>query len=307
MRPTQKVMAKYNANIHVKKDGQIVANIPEGITLIEKNDGPFTLCVNKNMCVNMEVIIESAIDIHYVFETFSEVKFIEYRRIEQGGEMNCSMDVKAGAKVVGARLNEQNHIEALVINEKNNIARDAHVEISYGEIADGDTSGTYAYELNEEGADVHLHVAAISRNKDRKHFEVTLNHHAPHTYGLMENYGVTRHTSRLTFDGVGRIDKGMHDSNSHQTSRIMVFEKGSIARANPYLFIDDYDVKASHAASVGAMNEDHLYYLQSRGLTKKQAMHLITLGYLLPAINVLKDEEIERRFEEMLLGKVGDE
>ena len=182
--------------------------------------------------------------------------------------------------------------EYVVIKEENNVQKDAHVEISYGEVADGDMDGTYTYQLNEEGADVHLHVAAISRNKDRKHFEVTLNHHAPHTYGLMENYGVTRHTSRLTFDGVGRIEKGMHDSNSHQTSRIMVFEPGCIARANPYLFIDDYDVKASHAASVGAMNEEHLYYLQSRGLTKKQAMHLITLGYLLPAINVLKEINI---------------
>ena len=55
------------------------------------------------------------------------------------------------------------------------------------------------------------------------------------------------------------------------------------------------------------MNEEHLYYLQSRGLTKKQAMHLITLGYLLPAISVIKDEALMTRFETMLLGKVGDE
>jgi len=298
-------MANYEAKIHVKKDGQIIANIPDGITL--NQNGPFTLTVNKNVCVNIEIILETAIDVHYNFEAFSEVKFIEYRHIEHGGTMTCLMNVKDGAKVTGARLNEIDHDGALTINEINHISKDAHVEISYGEISDGDMEGTYTYELDEEGADVHLHVAAISRNKDRKRFEVILNHHAPHTFGIMENYGVTRHESRLTFDGVGRIEKGMHDSNSHQTSRIMVFEKGSIARANPYLFIDDYDVKASHAASVGAMNEDHLYYLQSRGLTKKQAMHLITLGYLLPAINVLKDEEIEKHFEEMLLGKVGDE
>lgn len=305
MRPTQKIMANLKASIHVRKDGQIVVNIPDGITVTQ--EGPFTLTVTKNMCVDLEVILEKTIDIHYIFDAFCEVKMIEYRRFEQGGTMTCLMDVKDGANIVGARLNECDYEGDVAIKEINHISKDAHVEISYGEVADGNMDGCYTYELDEEGADVHLHVAAISRNKDRKHFEVTLNHHAPHTYGIMENYGVTRHESRLTFDGVGRIDKGMHDSNSHQTSRIMVFEKGSIARANPYLFIDDYDVKASHAASVGAMNEDHLYYLQSRGLTKKQAMHLITLGYLLPAINVLKDEAIEHHFEEMLLGKVGDE
>ena len=98
MRPTQKAMANFNATIHFKKDGQIVANIPEGITLT--NEGPYTLTVKKNMCVEMEIVLETAIDIHYVFETFSEVKFIEYRRIEQGGNMTCLMDVKAGAKVI---------------------------------------------------------------------------------------------------------------------------------------------------------------------------------------------------------------
>lgn len=305
MRPTLEQMANYQVHIHVKKDGQIIADIPEGITLTQ--DGPLTLTVKRKMCVDAEIVLEKAVDVHYIFESFSEVKFVEYRRFENGGHMKAVMDVLSEAKVIGAKLNETDHNEALTIDEINHVSRNARVEVSYGEIADGNTDGKYTYELNEEGADVHLHVAAISRNKDRKHFEVTLNHHAPYTYGVMENYGVTRHQSGLVFDGVGRIDKGMHQSNSHQTSRIMVFEPNCIARANPYLFIDDYDVKASHAASVGAMNEDHLYYLQSRGLTKKQSMHLITLGYLLPAINVLKDEAIEKHFEEMLLGKVGDE
>ena len=76
----------------------------------------------------------------------------------------------------------------------------------------------------------------------RKHYEVILNHHALHTYGLMENYGVTRDRSCLLFDGVGRIDQGMHQSESHQTSRIIVFEPQCTAKANPYLYIDDYDV-----------------------------------------------------------------
>lgn len=63
-------------------------------------------------------------------------------------------------------------------------------------------------------------------------------------------------------------------------------------------------MKASHAAGVGKMDEEHLYYLQSRGLTKKQAMQLITYGYLKPVIEVIDNEMLKEHFEDVL-SKVG--
>ena len=70
------------------------------------------------------------------------------------------------------------------------------------------------------------------------------------------------------------------------------------------MYIDDYDVQASHAAAVGKMDEEHLYYLQSRGLTKKQAMQLITYGYLMPVVEVIDNDMIKKHFEQSL-SKVG--
>ena len=120
----------------------------------------------------------------------------------------------------------------------------------------------------------------------------------------MDNYGVAKDAGSMTIDGIGTIKKGMHKSESHQTNKIMVFDEASRASANPYLYIDDYDVQASHAAGVGRMDENHLYYLQSRGLSKRQAMQLITYGYLKPVIDVVDNPMIKERFEKVL-GKVG--
>ena len=55
------------------------------------------------------------------------------------------------------------------------------------------------------------------------------------------------------------------------------------------------------------MNEEHLYYLESRGLTKKQAMHLITMGYLLPAFKMVNNDGLIKQIEDILLRKVGEE
>jgi Fe-S cluster assembly protein SufD len=61
------------------------------------------------------------------------------------------------------------------------------------------------------------------------------------------------------------------------------------------LKIDENEVEASHAATVGRVNEDHLYYLQSRGLTKSDAKRLITLGYLQPIIRYFTDTSVQEK------------
>ena len=125
----------------------------------------------------------------------------------------------------------------------------------------------------------------------------------PSTY-FMDNYGVAKDEAHLVIDGIGTITNGQNGSASHQTNKIIVFDPKCYASANPFLYIDEYDVQASHAAGVGKMDEEHLYYLQSRGLTKRQAMQLITYGYLMPVVEVVDNQMIKERFE-LALSKVG--
>ena len=134
---------------------------------------------------------------------------------------------------------------------------------------------------------------------------MTLEHSAPHTYGDMDNYGIVKSKASLIIDGVGRIYKGMSGSDTHQTNKIIVFDEGCKAQANPYLYIDEYDVKASHGASVGKIDEDHLYYLMSRGLSKQDAMNRVSFGYFLPVLDFISVESLKVRFSDVLKEKVG--
>ncbi|NLC64279.1 MAG: hypothetical protein GX753_01250 [Erysipelothrix sp.] len=72
----------------------------------------------------------------------------------------------------------------------------------------------------------------------------------------------------------------------------------------PKLLIDENDVAASHAASVGRPNEEHIYYLQSRGLSKKDAMRLLLKGYLLPITEGIQDLKIKEALIEEIEMKV---
>ena len=120
----------------------------------------------------------------------------------------------------------------------------------------------------------------------------------------MDNYGVAKESATLDFIGIGKVVKGAHGSTNKQNSKIIVFDETSKANISPYLFIDEYDVVASHAAAVGKVNEDHLYYMTSRGLTPETARQYITLGYLLPVLNYFEDEAVKSRITSMLERRV---
>ena len=131
-------------------------------------------------------------------------------------------------------------------------------------------------------------MAVLSKDKEKKHYKVHIKHNAPHTTGIMDNYGVAKDEAHLVIDGIGTITNGQNGSASHQTNKIIVFDPKCYASANPFLYIDEYDVQA----------------LQSRGLTKRQAMQLITYGYLMPVVEVVDNQMIKERFE-LALSKVG--
>ena len=93
-------------------------------------------------------------------------------------------------------------------------------------------------------------------------------------------------------DATGRIDRGAYKSESHQTSRALAFSEKQISTIIPNLMIDENDVMASHATSLGRVDENQMVYMQSRGLTVNQVMQLISTGYLLPIADFIDNEDL---------------
>ena len=111
----------------------------------------------------------------------------------------------------------------------------------------------------------------------------------------MENYGVCKNSSDLEFLGDAIIKKGAKKATTKQSAKIVLFDKTCHAKASPKLCIYENDVEASHGASEGQINPDHVYYLVSRGLTEEEAKKLITLGYLNPIVKYFNDEKIKKQ------------
>ena len=109
---------------------------------------------------------------------------------------------------------------------------------------------------------------------------VVADHKVPNTFGRIVIKGVAANGARVTVDGLVKIAEGAKKTDSFLEMRILLLDKQSSAVAEPKLEIENNDVKASHAATVGKIDEDQLFYLSSRGVDSEEAEKLIVEGFL---------------------------
>ena len=146
-------------------------------------------------------------------------------------------------------------------------------------------------DLKEENASAYIKLASLSSNKDNKEISISINHLVGKTYGRVDNYGVCKDLGKLLFAGTSHIFEKAIKSKTQQNAKIMVFDEASDAIAKPILKIDENDIEASHAAVVGKINDEHLFYLTSRGISEADAKQLITFGYLKPILAGFNNED----------------
>lgn len=103
-------------------------------------------------------------------------------------------------------------------------------------------------------------------------------------------HGVSLNDNSIIIENNGYIPKGKSGSILNQDNKIITLGKNN-SKIRPNLFIDEYDVEASHGAYIGKFNEEELFYLKSRGLNEKEANNLLIKGFLINKMVLEESEE----------------
>lgn len=157
----------------------------------------------------------------------------------------------------------------------------------------------------EENASCEVRLAVLSGDNATKVYVPNVIHHAPFSTALVSCYGIATEASELNFSGLSTIEKGAKKSSTRQEAKVILFDRSSKGAASPALKISENDVKAGHGASIGRLNDMHLFYLKSRGLTENEAKRLIILGYLKPIVRYFSDESVQQRIDVAIEKGVG--
>jgi Fe-S cluster assembly protein SufD len=141
---------------------------------------------------------------------------------------------------------------------------------------------------------------------DDQHFDhnTSQDHVAPNAHSDLLYKGALDDRSRAAFRGIIRVHKGAQQTDAYQTNRNLLLSEDARADSLPNLEIEADDVKCSHGSTVGQLDDEHLFYLMSRGLPREKAERLVVLGFLgevlsrLPLGGVV--EKVTRAIEEKL-------
>ncbi|MEO8581929.1 MAG: SufD family Fe-S cluster assembly protein [Patescibacteria group bacterium] len=141
-------------------------------------------------------------------------------------------------------------------------------------------TGKYLVEILKEGAHAEIQGSFLTTGSEEVDIEILIVHKVPHTTAKTTLKGVARDKSKIRFLGRIIIEEGCGDTNSFLEERILLLSDQAKAEAVPELEILADDVKCSHAATISNIPKEHLFYLQSRGLSKTVAEDAIVEGFL---------------------------
>lgn len=220
------------------------------------------------------------------------------------GNIVVEVIAKAGAKVKFSAIDQLGVNITTYMNRRGYVLRDAMVDWAIGVMNDGDVVADFDSDLVGEGAHSEVKAVAISAGRQTQGIDTRVTNKAPHSIGHILQHGVIRERGVLTFNGIGHILKGAKGADAQQESRVLMLSDQARGDANPILLIDEHEVTAGHAASVGRVDPEEMYYLMSRGLRKEEAERLVIRGFLGSVLTAIPVKEVQQELVAVIEGKL---
>lgn len=180
----------------------------------------------------------------------------------------------------------------------------AVIDWALGQMNDGHTVSENASHLVGNHSTANAKTVTVGRGRQIQNFTAKTVHFGKDSDGQIFQRGVMQDRATAIFNAIGEIEHKATRANAEQESRILMLSGNARGDANPILLIDEDDVTAGHAASVGRVDELQLYYLMSRGIEKEEAERLIIHGFLEPVVSVLPIEPVKNQLRNLIERKI---
>lgn len=133
--------------------------------------------------------------------------------------------------------------------------------------------------LAGEGAQSYMYGLYFSHGEQNFEHWTVQDHASPHTTSDLLYKGALADTSQAVYYGTIRIRKGARNSDAYQKNQNLALSSQARALPNPQLEIENNDVRCTHGATVGQLDAESLFYLQSRGIPREEARRLVVFGF----------------------------
>jgi len=247
-----------------------------------------------------------------IAERNSSVSFVEQVASALDGASatlihNSAVEVfaKAGAKV---RYASVHHMDASAIDvayRRAVLDNDARVEWIVGDLHNGNALTDTKSLLKGNGSTSDSKIISVGAGSQRMSLTTQAVHFGRSSESDMITRAVMKDEATAIINGITKIEHGATKANGQQTEKVLMLSPKARGDANPILLIDEDDVKAGHAASVGQVNAEQVYYLMSRGISRSEAERLIIHGFLDPVVSEIPLKGLRDQLHRILERKLG--
>lgn len=243
-----------------------------------------------------------------VAESFAEATIIEtYNRSAETKYLtNAVVEISVAdeAKIKHFRVQRESHSAF-------------HVSTTAAEVGRGSVYDTTAINLgaklsrhdvllkfNAEGGEAFVDGLYFLGESQHHDTHSVIKHDVPNCTSHQTYKGILNDQSRGVFNGKVFVAVGAHGTDGYQSNKNLLLSNEARVDTKPQLEIFNDDVKCSHGATVGQLEEEELFYLLSRGLNETLARNLLTYGFAEEIVNKIEIESIKKQLDEAVLNRL---
>jgi Fe-S cluster assembly protein SufD len=203
------------------------------------------------------------------------------------------------------KIQNDNHLANLIDNTYVSQKQESHVSVQTFSFGGNLTRNNLNfYHFGERLTSTLNGITIIGEKQHVDHY--TLVHHAtPNCESFQDYKGIFSENSTGVFNGKVYVEKEAQKTNAFQKSNNILLGDKSTINAKPQLEIFADDVKCSHGCTVGQLDETALFYMQQRGIPKKEAKALLMYAFSNAVIENIKIPELKQRITKIIALKLG--
>lgn len=215
---------------------------------------------------------------------------------------NISVEIIAGAgsRISYSAIDRLGETVTAYISRRVKHDRDSSVDWAMGVMNEGHVIGDFDSDLIGDGSHANVKVVAASSGRQIQGIDTRVTNYGKHSVGHILQHGVILERGTLTFNGIGHIMKGAKGADAQQESRVLMLSDKARSDANPILLINENEVTAGHAASIGQVDPEDMYYLMSRGIDQQTAERLVIRGFLGAVITEIPSKQVRQELIDVL-------
>ncbi|WP_309384937.1 Fe-S cluster assembly protein SufD [Cerasicoccus frondis] len=293
---SEKLLALHNAFFH----GGSFLYVPKGVE-IEQPICAYYWSVECNEAIFPHTLL--------VVEDNAKVDFVDYYgSLDEGccSTLSCGVGtIYAGPGAQVFRKIVQNfNDEALSFQLEANIAdRDSQVKTIAVNLGSQYARLQNHTRIVGPGADVKMYGLTVSKSEQEFDQRTLQIHEAPNAVSDLLFKNALLDDSRTIFSGLIKVAKDAQQTDAYQTNRNLLLSKTAEANSLPGLEIEANDVKCSHGATTGQVDENELFYLMARGIPQQTAYQLLVFGFFEEIVEKISNEELRENVRKLVQAK----